>query len=126
MHCRRSRKISPATSSCASRCSRPAGSATTTDLMPSMMKLPSLVLALAGAGLVAALAGPAAAQGLRPSQQLRPNAAPAAANGTRSADYIVVVVNSEPITNNEVRVRMLRYEQQLAQQGSPLPPRPQL
>jgi peptidyl-prolyl cis-trans isomerase SurA len=38
----------------------------------------------------------------------------------------VAVVNSEPITNNEVRVRMVRYEQQLAQQGSPLPPRPQL
>jgi len=94
--------------------------------MPSMKKLPSLVLALAGAGLVAALAGPAAAQGLRPSQQLRTNPAPAPANGPRAADYIVVVVNSEPITNNEVRVRMLRYEQQLAQQGSPLPPRPQL
>jgi peptidyl-prolyl cis-trans isomerase SurA len=35
-------------------------------------------------------------------------------------------VNSEPITNNEVRRRLLRYEQQLAQQGSPLPPRSQL
>ncbi|HEY8357613.1 MAG TPA: peptidylprolyl isomerase, partial [Ramlibacter sp.] len=30
------------------------------------------------------------------------------------------------ITNNEVRTRMLRYEQQLAQQGSPMPPRTQL
>jgi peptidyl-prolyl cis-trans isomerase SurA len=36
------------------------------------------------------------------------------------------VVNSEPITNNEVRTRMLRFEQQLAQQGSAMPPRAQL
>jgi peptidyl-prolyl cis-trans isomerase SurA len=36
----------------------------------------------------------------------------------------VAVVNSEPITNNEVRVRLLRFEQQLAQQGTPMPPRP--
>ena len=41
----------------------------------------------------------------------------------RAADYIVAVVNSEPITNNEVRSRMVRFEQQLAQQGTPLPPR---
>ena len=94
--------------------------------MPSMMKSRPLALALAGAALLAALGAPALAQGLRPSQQLRPSATPAPSAGPRAADYIVVVVNSEPITNNEVRVRMLRYEQQLAQQGSPLPPRPQL
>ncbi|MCG2594653.1 peptidylprolyl isomerase [Ramlibacter sp. XY19] len=83
-----------------------------------------LALALACAALLATLVAPAQAQGLRPSQQLRPGAAPQ--SGPRAADYIVAVVNSEPITNNEVRVRMLRYEQQLAQQGSPMPPRPQL
>jgi peptidyl-prolyl cis-trans isomerase SurA len=92
--------------------------------MPSMTNFRPLALALACATLVAAFGAPAQAQGLRPSQQLRPSGAPPA--GPRAADYIVVVVNSEPITNNELRVRMLRYEQQLAQQGSPLPPRPQL
>ena len=35
----------------------------------------------------------------------------------RSADYIVAVVNSEPITNNEVRQELLRAQQQLTQQG---------
>jgi len=44
----------------------------------------------------------------------------------RQADFIVVVVNSEPITNNEVRAKLLRTEQQLQQQGTPLPPRSEL
>ncbi|MDB5896455.1 MAG: survival protein surA precursor (chaperone surA)-like protein [Ramlibacter sp.] len=91
------------------------------------MNLRSLALAFAAGGLLAAAGLPAAAQGLRPSIQLaptRPAAAPSA--GPRAADYIVAVVNSEPITNNEVRTRMLRFEQQLAQQGSPMPPRQQL
>ena len=92
--------------------------------MPSMTNF-RFTSALAGATLLAVLSTPALAQGLRPSQQLRPSGAAQPA-GPRPADYIVVVVNSEPITNNEVRVRMLRYEQQLAQQGSPMPPRPQL
>ncbi len=75
------------------------------------------LLALAAAALVATAAAPAFAQAQR--------AAPAA-NATRQADYIVAVVNSEPITNNEVRIRMARYEQQLAQQGNRPPPRQQL
>jgi len=33
------------------------------------------------------------------------------------------VVNSEPVTNNEVRARAARIAQQMAQQGNPLPPR---
>ena len=88
-----------------------------------MIFRPLAVLGLACAFLAAV---PAAAQ-LRPTPQFgasRP-AQPAPA-GPRAADFIVAVVNSEPITNNEVRMRMLRYEQQLAQQGSPMPPRPQL
>jgi peptidyl-prolyl cis-trans isomerase SurA len=91
------------------------------------MKSRSLALALACAGQLALLAAPAAAQGLRATPQIgfgRP-AAPQQ-SGPRAADFIVAVVNSEPITNNEVRARMVRYEQQLAQQGSPMPPRPQL
>ena len=70
------------------------------------------------------------AQGLRPSGQLDlPRNAPAsvgAANVQGTADYIVALVNSEPVTNNEVRQRLVRVEQQLAQQGAPMPPRDQL
>jgi len=84
----------------------------------------SRFLALAFAAVLA-LGLPAAAQGLRATPQLGPARA-APDSGTRAADFIVAVVNSEPITNNEVRTRMLRYEQQLAQQGSAMPPRAQL
>src|SRR4051812_24768677 len=69
-----------------------------------------------------ALALPAAAQGLRPTAPGAPRAQ-ARDTSPRQADYIVAVVNSEPITNNEVRSRMARFEQQLAQQGQALPPR---
>lgn len=44
----------------------------------------------------------------------------------RQADYIVAVVNSEPVTNNEVRARMLRTEQQMRQQGVQVPARSEL
>ena len=40
----------------------------------------------------------------------------------RSADYIVAVVNSEPVTNNEVRARMARVAQNIAEQGGQMPP----
>ncbi|MBC5782711.1 peptidylprolyl isomerase [Ramlibacter sp. USB13] len=83
-------------------------------------------LALGCALLASALAWPAAAQGLRASPELGARTAPRADAGPLPADYIVAVVNSEPITNNEVRRRMVRYEQQLAAQGSPMPPRSQL
>ncbi len=87
--------------------------------------------------LAAALALPASAQ-LRPPAATAPaqapagRAAPAAtpaapvAATPQSADYIVAVVNSEPVTNNEVRTRLARIEQQLAQQGTPVPPRAEL
>lgn len=81
---------------------------------------------LALAALACALAVPALAQGLRVVPNLgAPREAPRDL-GPRSADFIVAVVNSEPITNNEVRSRLLRYEQQLAQQGAAMPPRAQL
>ena len=94
-------------------------------------------LALAAA-LASLLSQGAMAQGLRPSGALagnglsRPAPAsvpsvtlPAAGAGTapRSADFIVAVVNSEPVTNNEVRARLARAEAQLAQQGGAVPPR---
>ncbi len=84
------------------------------------MQARALVLALA----CAAAAIPAAAQ-LRPVPQLGGGRAPAPA-APRAADYIVAVVNSEPITNNEFRTRLFRFEQQLAQQGGALPPREEL
>jgi peptidyl-prolyl cis-trans isomerase SurA len=84
------------------------------------MKRPVHALGLACAALAIALALPAAAQGLRvPSAPVAPRAADA---GPRAADFIVAVVNSEPITNNEVRYRMIRYAKQMQQQGQPLPP----
>ena len=91
------------------------------------MKFRTLALGLAVAGQLAVLAAPAAAQGLRSSPSLGTGQPPIRFDsGPRAADYIVAVVNSEPITNNEVRARMLRFEQQLAQQGTPMPPRTQL
>ncbi|RYY85137.1 MAG: molecular chaperone SurA, partial [Comamonadaceae bacterium] len=91
------------------------------------MQLRSFALWLACAGHLALLAAPAAAQGLRASPLLGGRTAPSApSTEPRPADFIVAVVNSEPITNNEVRARLLRYEQQLAQQGTPMPPRAQL
>jgi len=84
----------------------------------------------------------AAAQGLRPSGPAaaggglgRPATVPSitlpaadtpASNAPRQADFIVAVVNSEPITNNEVRARLARAEAQLAQQGGAMPPRDRL
>ena len=48
------------------------------------------------------------------------------AQPARPADYIVVVVNSEPITNSEVRARLTRIEQQLARERTAGPPRAEL
>jgi peptidyl-prolyl cis-trans isomerase SurA len=88
------------------------------------MKLRAYLLWAACAAQALALQLPAAAQGFRITPPLGSrSAAPAGERGPRAADYIVAVVNSEPITNNEVRLRMSRIEQQLAQQGQPVPPR---
>ncbi len=87
---------------------------------------------LAAAALVLVLAQPmlgVQAQGLKPSGSLRlavPAAPASTAAGQRQADFIVVVVNSEPITNNDVRTKLFRTEQQIAQQGAPMPPRNEL
>ena len=72
-----------------------------------------------------AVALPVSAQGLRAPPAGGARLAPPVDSGPRPADYIVAVVNSEPITNNEVRTRMARFEQQLRQSGQPVPPRPQ-
>jgi peptidyl-prolyl cis-trans isomerase SurA len=78
-----------------------------------------LALGLACAAGLAAISPFAAAQGLRaaPPGGARPPATRPAE--PQAADYIVAVVNSEPITNTEVRIRMRRFEQQVGQQGAP-------
>ena len=103
----------------------------------SLPPVPLALVALVAALLLAVLPDVARAQGLRmspklgqtgPAANLRPPApaaAPVASQpaGVQPADYIVVIVNSEPITNNEVRARVLRTEQQLSQQGAAMPAR---
>jgi peptidyl-prolyl cis-trans isomerase SurA len=64
------------------------------------------------------LATPAQAQGLR----LAPAAgSTATASRTATSDYIVAVVNSEPLTNTEVQREVLRVQQQFAAQRRPVP-----
>ena len=63
-------------------------------------------LAIAALGLCAL---GATAQGLRPTLPLGPEAS------ARTADFIVAVVNSEPITNSQVRAEVSRIGGQLAQ-----------
>lgn len=82
--------------------------------------------ALLAAGLLLAAVG-VSAQGLRLSRSADTPAAresaspPAAIEG----DYIVALVNADPVTNNEVRARVARLEAQ-GQAGGRLPPRPEL
>lgn len=74
------------------------------------------LVALSVASLALFVTLSAQAQGLRLSASpalATPSAAP------RQADFIVAVVNSEPITNNEVQREVQRVAQQLAQQGRP-------
>ncbi len=85
------------------------------------MNARALLLAMAAA----AMAAPAGAQ-LRASPDLGSVRSAPSSSAQRPADYIVAVVNSEPITNNEVRTRMLRFERQLVQQGAAVPPRGEL
>jgi peptidyl-prolyl cis-trans isomerase SurA len=83
--------------------------------------LPSLFLgAMIGLVSVSALA-----QGLRSSPSLSLGRA-TQDTSQRSADFIVAIVNSEPITNQEVRNRMLQIEQQLSSRGGTLPSRQEL
>lgn len=66
---------------------------------------------------------PAAAQALRPATTSpAPLATPLAPlPGTRAADFIVAVVNSEPITNQQVSAEVARIRQQLTAQRRPQP-----
>ena len=86
--------------------------------------LSGIVLALT----LVALILPASAQTLRLPGAARAVSVPSTAAAdadSRPGDFIVAVVNSEPITNNEVQTRLARIEQQLSRQGT-APPRNQL
>lgn len=89
------------------------------------------VLRLSLASLLVQCAFGAGAQGLRLPSQAAPLPAPPAATAPaptpqRSADYIVAVVNSEPITNHQVRQEAQRLLRQFAQQQQPAPDARQL
>ncbi len=70
------------------------------------------------------------AQTLKPSTGPLRLSVPSANNvlpsAQRSADFIVAIVNSEPITNNDVRNGLRRAEQQLTQSGGAMPSRTEL
>ena len=76
------------------------------------------LLALTVATLAIIATVPSQAQGLRLTASTALAAPP---NAQRQADFIVAIVNSEPITNNEVRAELQRVVQQLAQQRRPQP-----
>jgi peptidyl-prolyl cis-trans isomerase SurA len=95
-----------------------------TDHFPSRRRGLRLATSVLVAGLLCS--GALHAQSLRPSSQLNLLRAQSASPGPRTVDYIVALVNSEPVTNNEVRQRLVRVEQQLTQQGGALPPRAEL
>ncbi len=76
-----------------------------------------VLLCLACAGML----GPAKAQSVHLTPP--PHTATAATSVTTiQADYIVAVVNSEAVTNNEVRTRLIRLERRLAEQRVAMPP----
>ena len=69
------------------------------------------------------------AQGLKAASGLGGPTARAAiqqSNEPVTTDFIVAVVNSEPITNQEVQSRLRRAADQLSRSGAPVPPRQQL
>lgn len=71
-----------------------------------------------GAGWAQGLSA-AGGAGLKAAPGLAAAVAAAATEAPRTADYIVAVVNSEPITNHEVRARLGRLREQLARSGAP-------
>ena len=65
---------------------------------------------------------PAAAPAAVPAAPVATPAPAPASAALREADFIVAVVNTEPVTNNEVRARIARAQRQLAERGGPQPP----
>lgn len=83
--------------------------------------------ALAMVALLAMTAVPAQAAKTRAAKKAAPSPAAStpAASGSKSAmgDYVVAVVNSEPVTNHDVNQRAQELAQQLARQGRKPPSR---
>lgn len=80
------------------------------------------LLALTAASLTLFATLTTQAQGLKPLAAPVGVGAPVATPKTpQPADFIVAVVNSEPVTNNEVRAETQRVLQQMSQQRRPLP-----
>lgn len=70
---------------------------------------------------------PSPAMGTPAPKASAPNSgATASSTAPIQADYIVAIVNSEPVTNNEVRTRLIRFERRLAEQRVAVPPRAEL
>ena len=69
---------------------------------------------------------PARASGISRALEQTQSPALSRESGLRSADFIVAVVNSEPVTNNEVHARMARVQESLAKQGGARPASAQL
>ena len=105
-----------------------------TNALPNTMKSRTLAIGLAClASLVSLGAG---AQGVRtpgaagvgvgrkppPAAPVPQVPAASVSLAPRQADFIVAVVNSEPVTNHEVRQRMARLQRQVASQGGTQPP----
>ncbi|MBS0301762.1 MAG: peptidylprolyl isomerase, partial [Proteobacteria bacterium] len=65
-------------------------------------------------------AAPASAPASAPAQAAA--SAPTAAGAPAEADYIVAVVNTEPVTNNEVRARVARALREMGERGMVPPP----
>jgi len=65
--------------------------------------------------------GAGAARKPAPTAPVEPAAA--ASSVPQQADFIVAVVNSEPVTNHEVTLRLARLQRQVASQGGAQPPR---
>lgn len=95
-----------------------------------MKKSHSLFVLLSLWGLV--MAGASQAQGLRTPQGLGGGGlravppAPATRTVSGTSDFIVAIVDSEPVTNQEVAAQAARARAQASQQGSTLPGRQQL
>lgn len=77
------------------------------------------VLAIAAAILAAWGAPSASAQGLKPLQSQTLTSPRVGSDRAQQADFIVAIVNSEPITNGEVRIEAARLAQQLVQARRP-------
>lgn len=97
--------------------------------MTFLMQRCARVPAVGAFWLLALACAPGWSQGLKASGGLNVRAAAAAsrqAEAPQTADFIVAVVNSEPITNQEVRTRAERVRSQLQRNEQPVPPADEL